>query len=242
MAYALDREYIVKLNDQDTAIKQIKIDISKKYFKKIIRNCFLQDRGSIRLEMISNSDNLKSALEVAENMNETFLDKRLSNYNYLVGNSRYWADPNHEMDYTNAVVEMISHDLKVQNGVLNINIHNIPCLLRLGLMPHDDDAFNITGSDAAMFELANFFDGMIRSHNSSSQKRLRKNYKNVLKSKKMKALLKKIIFQEEPRKADGGFNIISNFFIFSCLDNPTDKINYILSKLINNLTFFDKTE
>ena len=79
--------------------------------------------------MISNSDNLKSALEVAGNMNETFLDKRLSIYGYLVGNSRYWADKHHEMDYTNAVVEMISHDLKVQNGVLNINIHNIPCLL-----------------------------------------------------------------------------------------------------------------
>ena len=190
--------------------------------------------------MMVHSNNIKNATEVAENMNETFLDKRLSVHDETIGEHTYWAEKINHNQYLNAFTEMIKHDLKIRNGVLNINIHNIPCLLRLGLMPNNEEAFNIIGSDtASKYELTRFFDGMLRDNTTVSAKRLKKNFKNILKSKKIKALLKKIVYQEMPNKGD--YANISNFFIFACLDNPKDKINFIVSKVLND-SYCNKTQ
>lgn len=236
--YLLANKYKVQINSRTNYknIKKIGITFARQHIKQIVRSCFFHDKGCVRLELMAYSDLLKDILEEAENMNETFLDKRLSISEKMIGEGQWWARDINKNKYISSLKMIINHDLKIHKGVLNIHQRNIALLLRLGLMPSNDDEFNIIveGGKQTTYSLTSVFEGLLQYHKPSSEKKLKETYKNVVsKSEKMRIWLKERVFLLDPEEKDKFYSSdISNFFLFKCFDSPDEKINYILAHII----------
>ena len=236
--YLLANKYKVRLNSQTNYknIEKIGITFARQHIKEIVRSCFFHDEGCVRLELTAYSNLLKDILEEAEHMNETFLDKRLSFSGYMIGECAWWASEYNMNKYITPLKMIINHDLKIQKGVLNIHQRNIALLLRSGLMPSNDDEFNIIveSGKQTTYSLTGVFDGLFKEHKPSSEKKLKQTYKNVLsKSEKMRIWLKERVFFLDPLERDKFYDTdISNFFLFKCFDSPDEKINYMLAHII----------
>ena len=241
--YALANKYKVQINSTTNYknIEKLDTTFTRENIKEIVGSCFFHEKGCVRLDLMAKPNFLKEVLEQAEHMNETFLDKRLSFTKYMIGECEWWAWESNMNKYISPLKMIINHDLKVQSGVLNIHEKNIAFLLRLGLMPLNDDEFNIIveSGQQTTYQKTAVFDGLLKNHKRSSEKKLKETYKNVLlKSTKMRTWLKERIFHLGPSVPDNGYDkAISNFFLFKCFDTPDEKINFMLACIFSDIRY-----